>query len=255
MFQGCSKLTKVIAPNFTPTNCTNMFSNCTLLTEIIGADTWNMSNCTSIDYMFRGCTNLINLNIPNWNVSNISNFAGAFFNCENLSVLNVSNWRPINAVNMQTMFKNCSKLTELNISNWGTLSKVSTLYSTFDGCSSLTELVLPAFTSTLTDMETTFAYCTNLTTLDLSNCDLSNAVFRNTFNTTTNLTNINSGTNISNDIMFSDCNKLTVTSLLSIINNLATVTGSKTLTLGSTNLAKLTDGQIAIATNKGWTIQ
>ena len=255
MFKGCSKLVKVIAPNFTPTNCSNMFINCSSLTEIVGVETWNMSNCTNVDYMFRNCTNLINLNIPDWNVSKISTFAGAFLDCRNLSVLNVSNWRPINVSNMQTMFRNCSKLTELNISNWGTLSKVSTLYSTFNGCSSLTELVLPTFTSTLTDMETTFAYCTNLTTLDISNCDLSNVVFRNTFNTTTNLTNINSGTNISNDIMFSNCNKLTVTSLLSIINNLATVTNSKTLTLGSTNLAKLTDGQIAIATNKGWTLQ
>ena len=254
-FNDCSKLTKVTAYNLAPINCTNMFYNCSSLTEIIGIETWDMSGCTDCDYMFRNCSSLINIDVSNWNVSKVSTFAGIFFDCNNLSVLNISNWRPINANNMQTMFRNCSKLTELNISNWGTLPKVKTLYSTFDGCSGLTELVLPTFTTTLTNMRTTFANCTNLITLDISNCDLSNVEIIDAFSSTTNLTNINSGTNISNDIIFSYCNKLTVTSLLSIINNLATVSNNKTLTLGSTNLAKLTDEQIAIATNKGWTVQ
>ena len=43
-------------------------------------------------------------------------------------------------------------------------------------------------------------------------------------------------------------------SLMSIINNLATVTTTQTLTLGSTNLAKLSSEEKAIATNKGWTL-
>ena len=41
---------------------------------------------------------------------------------------------------------------------------------------------------------------------------------------------------------------------MSIINNLKVVTNSQKLTIGSANLAKLTDEQIAIATNKGWTL-
>ena len=47
---------------------------------------------------------------------------------------------------------------------------------------------------------------------------------------------------------------LTHDSLMSIINNLATVTTTQTLTLGSTNLAKLSSEEKAIATNKGWTL-
>ena len=43
--------------------------------------------------------------------------------------------------------------------------------------------------------------------------------------------------------------------LVTILNNLATVTSTKTLKIGATNLAKLTDDEKAIATNKGWTLE
>ena len=39
-----------------------------------------------------------------------------------------------------------------------------------------------------------------------------------------------------------------------VINGLQTVTTSQVLTLGATNLAKLSDEEKAIATSKGWTI-
>lgn len=47
---------------------------------------------------------------------------------------------------------------------------------------------------------------------------------------------------------------LTHKSLMSIINHLAIVSTAQTLTLGETNLAKLTDTEKAIATEKGWTL-
>jgi hypothetical protein len=59
--------------------------------------------------------------------------------------------------------------------------------------------------------------------------------------------------NISTDLTLSDT-ILNYTSLLDVINNLATVTTTKTLTLGSTLIAKISDTEIAIATNKGWTV-
>ena len=61
---------------------------------------------------------------------------------------------------------------------------------------------------------------------------------------------INIGTNL--DI--SSSTKFTREALLEIIGNLKTVTSTKTLTMGSTNLAKLTEEDKAIATNKGWTL-
>lgn len=45
------------------------------------------------------------------------------------------------------------------------------------------------------------------------------------------------------------------TSLMSLINNLDATETSRTLNLGSTNLAKLTDDEKLVATNKGWTLK
>ncbi|MGN1113820.1 MAG: hypothetical protein ACI4RC_01705, partial [Oscillospiraceae bacterium] len=54
---------------------------------------------------------------------------------------------------------------------------------------------------------------------------------------------------------FSSC-PLTVNSMVSMFENLKDLSGqtAKTLTLGSTNLAKLTDTQKQIATNKNWNL-
>ena len=59
-------------------------------------------------------------------------------------------------------------------------------------------------------------------------------------------------------INLSECTLLTHDSLMNVINKLYDIATSgcntQSLTLGSTNLAKLTAEEIAIATNKGWTV-
>lgn len=58
-----------------------------------------------------------------------------------------------------------------------------------------------------------------------------------------------------NGMNLSECTKLTHASLISVINALQSKTsGTWTLTLGTTNLAKLTATEKAIATGKGWTL-
>jgi hypothetical protein len=42
---------------------------------------------------------------------------------------------------------------------------------------------------------------------------------------------------------------------MSIINNLATVTTTKELLLNTDHRDKLSDDELAIATNKGWTVE
>ena len=62
--------------------------------------------------------------------------------------------------------------------------------------------------------------------------------------------------NATNALKLSDSSKLTVESLLNVLNALKDNTGGTTynIQLGSTNLKKLTDEQKAIATNKNYTL-
>lgn len=79
--------------------------------------------------------------------------------------------------------------------------------------------------------------------------------FLNAFSGSTALESITIEGAIGNNIDFSACSKLTHDSLMSIINHLQTkASGSFVLTLGTTNLGKLSDAEKAIATERGWTL-
>jgi hypothetical protein len=85
--------------------------------------------------------------------------------------------------------------------------------------------------------------------------------FQNTFESSAELVEIRFEGVIGNNIDFSPCKKLSHDSIINddgtgIINVLSTLDSgvTRTLALGSTNLAKLTDAEKAIATQKGWTL-
>ena len=178
-----------------------------------------------------------------------------FFGCSNLVSVNTEDWDTSNVTDMSAMFHSCASLTELDLSNFNT-SKVTNMCEVFNSCSSLQSLDLSNWdTSKVTDMRWMFQYCMSLVNLDLSSFDMSNITnTTNMFHYCQALTNLQAPRNISANISFSSCTNLTHESLMSIINNLATISG-KTLTLGATNLAKLSEEEKAIATNKGWTLQ
>lgn len=102
-----------------------------------------------------------------------------------------------------------------------------------------------------------FANCPNLTTIgafDVSNIlDSGDAYGTGMFMNSTKLKSIHCkhfrvSFNISQSTSFEESD------LVEIISNLDEVTTTKTLTMGATNLAKLTDEEKAVATNKGWTL-
>ena len=141
---------------------------------------------------------------------------------------------------------------------------------------SIDDLIQPNDTENVTNMSSMCSYCDNLTTipqLNTSKVTSIDAIFyncsklttipaldvskvkyaTNSFNNCSNLKSIlMTGMKVSFDISAST--KFERADLLIILNNLATVTSTKTLTMGSRNLAKLTDEDKAIATNKGWTL-
>jgi hypothetical protein len=60
--------------------------------------------------------------------------------------------------------------------------------------------------------------------------------------------------NICIDLSLEDCPNVSVESLMSIIDNLMEVKETRILKLGAVNLAKLTDSQIKVAVDKGWSV-
>ena len=107
-------------------------------------------------------------------------------------------------------------------------------------------------TSDVTAMNRMFSSCSRLTSVpsfDISNVTNMYSMFYNCSKLEAiHMLNIGADLDISSSTLF------TREALLEIIGNLNTVTSTKKLTMGATNLAKLTEEDKAIATNKGWTL-
>lgn len=256
-FQNCVNLLSLdFSKHPMPVGITNleyMFNNCYSLTSL-DLSNFDTSAVTTMYGMFWGCFSLTSLDISNFNTSAVTNMSLMFFNCVSLTSLDLSNFNTSAVTNMDRMFSNCYSLTSLDLSNFDT-SAVTNMGGMFNGCNSLTSLNINNFdTSTVTVMGSMFSGCTSLTSLDLSNFDTSAVTNMNgMFSNCTNLTNFTSCV-FRKSIDFSTCTKLSHDSLMSIINNLAEVTNTQKLTLGKTNKTKLTINEIAIATEKGWTV-
>ena len=145
-----------------------------------------------------------------------------FNSCTNLESVSITN--ASKCTNMQAMFYYCTNLTSVSITN---ASKCTNMSSMFNSCTNLTSI--PQLdTSSATDMSSMFYKCTNLTDIDMY------------------------GMKVSFDLSY--CTKLSRDVLVKVFGNLATITSTQTLTLGSTLLALLSDDDKAIATSKGWTL-
>ena len=131
----------------------------------------------------------------------------------------------------ETAFRMCgrSTLTKVDLMN---TSLTSIGQNAFRNCEVLTDLLLPnTLTSTVVGITGSFATCDKLKNVTLQEgilCDLD----------------------------FSVSVEFTTEDLVNMLNSLGTVPSgeTKTFTIGVTNLAKLTDEQKLVATNKGWTL-
>ena len=228
----------------------------------------NTSSVTNMSQMFYN-SKTTTLDLSSFDTSKVTNMA-SMFDSSAATTLDLSSFNTSNVTNMRRMFYN-SKATTLDLSGFDT-SKVNDMYGMFDGCK-VTTLDLSNFnTSNVNDMEYMFNN-SKITTLDLSNFDTSKIKYiSDIFSSCWDLTNItgclqnlgqaydtSKNANYSYyTLSLSNSNSLTRDSLMNIINGLYDIAtkGVKTqsLVLGSTNLAKLTAEEIAIATNKGWSV-
>ena len=135
-----------------------------------------------------------------------------------------------------------------------TFSSQGDVYAMFCRCSELEyvpDLGIPACS-----VGWLFTYCYKLHTIDVLRVS-EKTTFDSTFSGCEELRNITiEGTIGQNGLQIDSSPNLTHASLMSIINALKTFTDgtTRTVTLGATNIAKLTDAEKAIATQKGWTL-
>ena len=218
MFHGCENLTTI--PQLDTSNVlsmNDMFDGCNKLASIPQLDTSKVTNMSS---MFAFCRNLTT--IPLLDTSKVTNFGSWLYSCESLT--SIPQLNTSSATNMNSMFQGNKKLTTIPQLD---TSKVTNMYYTFQLCTSLT--TIPALdVSKVTNTYYMFGGCSSLKSILMY------------------------GMKVSFDIHAST--KFEESDLVTILNNLATVTSTQTLTMGATNLAKLTDEEKAIATNKGWTL-
>lgn len=196
----------------------------------------------SCDSMFQYCSAITT--IPSLDTSGVTNMRKMFFNCNSLQTIPSLNTSEV--TNMISMFNSCTNLQTIPAID---TSKVTTFENTFFACPTLKNLPLLDMSS-VTSLYGTFAGVTNLThSSGFSN--LGKAYL------TTSATN-----NYTYTLTLSSCSKLTVTSIINILNGLYDIATkgcqSQKVVLGSTNLAKLTseEGQTALsnAQTKGWTV-
>ena len=244
------------------TNATYMFNRCPL-NELPQIDT---SSVTNMGNMFERCTNLTT--IPQIDTSNVTNMNQMFYGCTNLTTIPPLNTS--NVTNMNQMFNSCSNLTTIPQIDTSNIVNMSYM---FNSCTNLTTIP-PLNTSNVTNMTYMFLACSNLTTIPQLNGEKLTAV-AGAFNSCKSLENFNGiinlgqayqtgqSANYSNyELNLSNSTKLTEQSIINILNNLYDIAtkgcNTQTVTLGATNLAKLTstEGQQALASaqSKGWNI-
>ena len=162
---------------------------------------------------------------PSYHFGYLTSLNGTWFNCQYLT--SVPHFNTENVTDFTNTWGNCFYLLTIPPLNFESATNIS---GCFNGCGELTTLPYMNLAS-VTNASNAFDHCDKLTTLGGFGA-------------------IKTGF----DLSFSP---LTVESLMNVINQAATVGGSGDggiMKLGNPNLAKLTDEQKSVATQKGWTL-
>ena len=132
-----------------------------------------------------------------------------------------------NVANMMYAFYGCTNLQEIGGLD---TSRITSASEMFHGCKSLRKIGGRLdFSKVTSKIDTTFVSCSALETVIIDGP-------------------------VDVDIAVNGCPKLTVESLVFLLNALSDTGNGKTCNIGAKNLAKLNAIQKAIATDKGWTL-
>ena len=209
------------------------------------APSFDMSKATDASSMFLGCSSLVS--VGNISAPLCTDAGMLFYNCSSLK--NIGSLGFSEKLTLCSgMFYYCKVLTSIPLFN---SSKVTSFDQAFYFCRALTEFPLLNFSS-CKSLSYCFYYCDNLKAIPA--LDLSAVTsYHNAFYYCTALEGFHA-TGMKASFSLAQSTNLSENAIVEILNNLASVSSTQTLTLGSTNLAKLTDEEKAIATGKGWTL-
>lgn len=178
--------------------------------------------------------------IPKINTANITNMSSMFANCSNIEEIPSLNTN--NVTNMTSMFYNCAILEEIPTLNTKNVTNMSNMFSYCYNLKKVGELN----GESVTNIINIFNECANLETFGGIE-DLGKA-----YSTTS------PADNSSYTLTLTGTSVITHDSLMNVINGLYDIAtkgcNQQTLNIGPTNKAKLSDEEIAIATNKGWRV-
>ena len=183
---------------------------------------------------------------------NRTNYRSAFLTWETPEYITPK--YPIRTSTMYETFNSCRALKELPPIEF-TVDKL-TFYSCFTACRSLKEIIMDIRPDekTASSLTSTFNTCVSLQTINKI-IVTEGMQYSSTFNFCESLVNLTFEGVIGNNMNLSYSPLLSKESILNVLDCLANKTsGSFVLTLGTKNLAKLTDAEKAIATEKGWSL-
>lgn len=225
-----------------PSHLVNKFNNdCNLMFMPLV----NTSNAHSFNNAFANCKSLIYL--PLLDTSNVTEFYYAFFNCSALQYVPSLDFSK--GTDFESAFSNCSSLKEVPNLNF---SSATSLFRTFQACINLK--TLPKINaSNVTRITEVVGYSSSsggcIKLENLGGFENLGQAFSTSYPANHNYYTL----------MLSVSDLITHDSLMNVINNLYDIAtkGCKVqrLVIGATNLAKLSSAEIAIATNKGWTVE
>ena len=279
LFAGWSSLKDISALQSYSTknvyNMNGMFRGCLELEDISGLVNFETENVTDMAYMFYECKKLSDLTpLKNWTTSKVTTMKHMFCvegESKITTLAGLEDWDVSNVTNMNSMFyavggygyNDATSKDGSAIKNWN-VSNVKDMSYMFGGFRLKDYSFFNSWNiASLQSVAFMFAHHWNVEsdatrTIDLSAWDVINVDFgyAGIFYNCKWLIDFISFKNI-NDTLFyiDDCINLSVDSLLSIFNNLVKTFSVKKLFIGENNLAKLTDDQLAIAIEKGWTVQ
>lgn len=214
-------------------NCSNMFSSCEAYTITLNS----LPSISSGKNMFYTCPNVTTIEI-NAMSSDINNTSYMFYGCPNLSLINITTDTGDDIIypsNVVSMFRGCSKLSGFPFGI--AVDNLSTLNMMYAGCESITSANIVGDGSKITDVSGMFGKCYKL----------------RTFN---GITNFGATSDLMNAFDFSSCDNLTSGSAKNIIAKLydRASAGYKIMGIIFSTFTDISDEDIAIATQKGWTI-